>query len=151
MKEELSDLLLAIKGIPYEDEYRTGRIANALSMIKEILGEKSWVGFYLRCGGKWVLGPFQGSPACEKIAFGKGVVGSCGEGKRTLSVEDVNRFPGYICCDSIAKSEICVPLLINGCVQAIFDIDLPYYHRFDEEEEKLFEEISQEFIRLGII
>ncbi len=151
MKEELKNLLLSLQSIELEEGLRLGKVLNALSMVSSVLGEGSWVGIYIRKGDKWLLGPFEGTPACEKIRLGKGVVGACGEEKKTITVTDVSSFPGYICCDAKAKSEICVPMFVEGEVKGIFDIDLPYVHEYSEEEATLFERISLELLRLGAL
>ena len=151
MEKELESVLDSLKSMEAEEGLRLGKVLNALSLISSVLGEGSWVGIYILKGDKWLLGPFEGTPACEKIRLGKGVVGSCGDKKETITVSDVTSFPGYICCDAKAKSEICVPMFIGEEVKGIFDIDLPYIHEYNKEEVAQFEAISKELIRLDAL
>ena len=143
MPTELTELLNSvcqgIEAFEPDGKLRLPHLYNALSLLHVSLGEASWVGIYEKKGDELLLGPFQGTPACEAIRFGKGVVGSCYEQQKTIAVKDVHEFPGYICCDPTAKSEICVPLRVDEIVVAILDIDLPYIHEFTEEEVKAFE------------
>lgn len=141
---DLLDLIPAIGGMDQDPELSAAHLGNALSLLRQTLGEGSWVGFYLPRKRGLILGAFQGTPACETIAYGKGVVGASYERKATVTVSDVTTFPGYICCDSAAKSEICVPVFRGEEVIAILDIDLPYVHDFTGEEEA-FERLAQAF------
>ena len=144
MIEELESILLSAKEENLEGNLRPGRLFNLLSMTKQELGEGSWVGLYLFRDGILYLGPFQGTPACEKILPGKGVVGECFQKQIPVSVEDVVSYPNYICCDSSAVSEICLPLPNKA---GVLDIDLPYSHRFNEEETRVLQQIGNELIR----
>lgn len=101
------------------------KLLNALSLVKESLGEGAWVGLYIYDEKDNILnlGPFQGSPACETIKPGKGVVGTCYAAKRAMYVDDVHRFPGYISCDNRVLSEAVYPLMYQDQVIAVFDID----------------------------
>ncbi|MBR2767571.1 MAG: GAF domain-containing protein, partial [Solobacterium sp.] len=97
----------------------------------------NWAGFYLVKNGELVLGPFQGKPACTHIPFDKGVCGLTYTSKLPQRVDDVLSFPGHIACDSASRSELCVPVLVNGeCIMEI-DLDAPEKNRFGEEEEKI--------------
>lgn len=137
------NLVDSLRGLEDGKEHLKGaHLGNALSQIKLNLPPNSWVGLYLVNDGQLVLGPFQGTPACEEIAFGKGVVGACYEKRATIMVEDVTTFPGYICCDASAKSEICVPVFKGEEVIAILDIDRPDLHDFSNEKEE-FEAIAK--------
>ncbi len=147
MRNALSDVLLFLKTTGDEPELRLAHLGNALAVLKSALGEKSWVGLYLPTPTRLLLGPFQGTHACEVIAFGKGVVGTSFSKDETIAVEDVSAFPGYICCDATAKSEICVPVHKENKTVAILDIDLPDYHSFDEEEIACYEKIAAELSR----
>lgn len=105
-------------------------MANFTSILKETFGW-FWIGFYRVIGNELVLGPFQGSLACTRIAFGKGVCGSAWLEKRTLIVADVNQFPGHIACSSLSKSEIVIPVFKNDEVIAVLDIDHDEFNTFD--------------------
>jgi GAF domain-containing protein len=94
----------------------------------------NWVGFYLRRGNELVLGPFQGRPACVRIAVGKGVCGAAAQRRQTIAVPDVHQFPGHIACDESSRSEIVVPLLVADEVLGVFDLDSPRVGRFDESD-----------------
>ena len=102
------------------DSNRVGRVLNALSLLKSQMPEKAWLGFYVDDGTMLRLSFFQGTPACEEIPYSRGVVGAAHRSKGDIIVDDVNAFPGYICCDEAASSEYC--LYINGMV---FDVDYP--------------------------
>ena len=147
MNTNFDEVLLFLSSSEPEPELEAARIGNALSLLKSALGEKSWVGLYLSTPTRLVLGPFQGTHACEVIAFGKGVVGTSYSQKKTIAVEDVSTFPGYICCDASAKSEICVPMIKGNRVVAILDVDLPILHEFDEKEIAAYEKIAAELTR----
>jgi L-methionine (R)-S-oxide reductase len=103
------------------------KILNSLSIVKEALGERSWVGLYVyqEESNSLNLGPFQGSPACETIKPGKGVVGTSFAAKRPMYVPDVSQFPGYISCDARVQSEAVFPIVYQDQVIAIFDVDSP--------------------------
>jgi GAF domain-containing protein len=122
------------------------KLNNALALLKEELGENSWVGLYLFDEKKNVLflGPFQGSPACEEIKPGKGVVGTCYAAKRPLYIDDVKKFPGYIACDSKTKSEAVFPLKLGEDVIGVFDIDSPKLDGL-KDDLKILEEASSLF------
>ena len=95
----------------------------------------NWAGFYRNVGGELVLGPFQGRPACIRIAFGSGVCGVAAETRKVQRVEDVNAFPGHIACDSASASELVVPIVRDGELVAVLDLDSPHTGRFSEEDE----------------
>jgi L-methionine (R)-S-oxide reductase len=103
------------------------KMLNALAMVKEALGPESWVGLYVyqESDNLLNLGPFQGSPACETIKPGKGVVGTSYAAKRPMYVPDVSKFPGYISCDARVQSEAVFPIVYQDQVIAIFDVDSP--------------------------
>ena len=125
------------KGVPHE----IANLANASAAVWQAMEDINWAGFYLMEGGKLVLGPFQGKPACIEIPLGRGVCGTAAAEKRTILVEDVHRFPGHIACDSASNSEIVVPIFRNGEVYGVLDIDSPCFFRFSGEDQKGLEEI----------
>ena len=124
-------------GIPYE----VANLANASALLWQEMPEINWVGFYKMMGGKLVLGPFQGKPACIEIAVGKGVCGTAVAEKKTQLVENVHEFPGHIACDGASNSEIVVPIWQNGEIFGVLDIDSPYYTRFSAEDQAALEEL----------
>ena len=108
-------------------------LANTSALINETYDRLNWAGFYLVRGNELVLGPFQGKTACTHIPFDKGVCGACWREKRTQRVDDVLSFPGHIACDSASRSELCVPVIIDGVCIAEIDLDSPEPARFDDE------------------
>jgi len=109
-------------------------MANAAALIWESLPDLNWAGFYRNLSGELVLGPFQGRPACIRIPFGKGVCGTAAATRRVQRVEDVNAFPGHIACDSASASELVVPIVRDGELIAVLDLDSPSKGRFDAED-----------------
>lgn len=114
-------------------------LANAAALLNQFLDNINWVGFYLAEGEELVLGPFQGLPACVRIPFGKGVCGTAAANKKTERVADVHQFPGHIACDAASQSEIVVPMIKDGHVLGVLDIDSPIKNRFDEIDQKYLE------------
>lgn len=109
-------------------------LSNASALLNQFFDRINWVGFYLMDGEELVLGPFQGLPACIRIPLGRGVCGTVAQSKEGLVVPDVNAFPGHIACDAASRSEIVVPLIKNGEVFGVLDIDSPELNRFTEED-----------------
>jgi L-methionine (R)-S-oxide reductase len=111
-------------------------MANCAALIFNSVPRLNWAGFYLLKGGGLVLGPFQGQPACVRIALGRGVCGTAAESHSTLRVGDVSKFPGHIACDSASRSEIVVPMLTDDShLLGVLDVDSPDLDRFDAEDE----------------
>ena len=116
-----------------EGEYDlVANAANTAALLYRNLPEINWAGFYLLKGGELVLGPFQGKPACIRIAMGKGVCGTAAAKRETLMVDDVELFPGHIACDADSRSEMVVPLLRNNRLLGVLDLDSPRKGRFEE-------------------
>ncbi|MDV6379355.1 GAF domain-containing protein [Sporosarcina sp. GW1-11] len=109
-------------------------LSNASAVLNQFFDRINWVGFYLMDGDELVLGPFQGLPACIRIPLGRGVCGTVAKTKEGLIVPDVNAFPGHIACDAASRSEVVVPLLRDGEVFGVLDIDSPELNRFNEED-----------------
>jgi GAF domain-containing protein len=107
--------------------------ANLSALLWQNLPDLNWAGFYFLKGRELVLGPFQGKPACVRIALGKGVCGAAAEG-RTVLVPDVHAFPGHIACDGASNSELVAPLIADGIVAGVLDLDSPLFARFDEQD-----------------
>jgi GAF domain-containing protein len=118
-------------------------LSNASALLNQFLDRINWVGFYLVDKDELVLGPFQGLPACVRIPFGKGVCGTSALQKQTIRVEDVHQFPGHIACDAASQSEIVIPIIKNGQLIGVLDIDSPEKNRFDELDERKLEEFVE--------
>lgn len=119
-------------------EGESDRIANAANMAALIyhgLPDVNWAGFYFASGEGLVLGPFQGLPACVRIAWGEGVCGAAAARAESVLVRDVHAFPGHIACDAASNSELVVPLIETGRVIGVFDLDSPLLGRFDQEDQ----------------
>jgi L-methionine (R)-S-oxide reductase len=129
------DLASALEGLVAGESDAIANMANASALICETLPDVNWVGFYRNVGAELVLGPFQGRPACIRIAFGSGVCGAAAETRQVQRVEDVHAFPGHIACDSASNSEIVVPLIRDGELLGVLDIDSPKHARFSQEDE----------------
>ncbi|WP_414052356.1 GAF domain-containing protein [Macrococcus animalis] len=117
------------------EEDIVSHLANASALLNEFMTDVNWVGFYTMKNAHLQLGPFQGKPACVTIPVGKGVCGTAVSERKTMRIEDVNAFPGHITCDAASQSEIVVPIIINGDVFGVLDIDAPIKNRFDSEDQ----------------
>ncbi len=120
--------------------------ANTSALIYEALPDLNWAGFYLLKGGQLVLGPFQGRPACVRIALGAGVCGTAAVRRETLVVEDVHAFPGHIACDSASNSEIVVPLVHDTELLGVLDLDSPRRARFGAADARGLERLAKIFL-----
>ncbi len=109
-------------------------MANVAALLWESLPELNWAGFYRNLGGELVLGPFQGRPACIRIPFGKGVCGAAAARLEPQCVADVYAFPGHIACDAASRSELVVPIVADGRLVGVLDLDSPIPGRFDQED-----------------
>jgi L-methionine (R)-S-oxide reductase len=109
-------------------------LANASALLYQSLPDLNWAGFYLLKQGELVVGPFQGKPACVRIAIGKGVCGTAAQRRETVIVRDVHEFPGHIACDAASNSEIVVPMVKKGELIGVLDLDSPKVGRFDEQD-----------------
>jgi L-methionine (R)-S-oxide reductase len=125
-------------------------LANVSALLKQCLPRTNWAGFYLwdEARMQLVLGPFQGLPACTRIDFGRGVCGTAVREKRTQIVADVHQFPGHIACDSASASEIVVPLLRDGGILGVIDVDSPEKARFDAADQAFLEEVASALLTL---
>ena len=142
-KEEKYKLLLPdFKAYISNEHEEVSVLANSSAILKEAF-DFFWVGFYIVRGDRLVLGPFQGTAACYRISKGSGVCGTSWSEKRTLVVPDVEKFPGHIACSSLSRSEIVVPIMANGEVRAVLDIDSKEYNTFDEIDQKYLEQICE--------
>ena len=126
---------------------RIANAANLASLIWHSLPDLNWAGFYLYDGRELVLGPFMGKPACVRIALGRGVCGTAAARGETQVVADVHAFPGHIACDSASNSEIVVPLLRDGELIGVLDLDSPVTARFDEQDRAGLERVAALWLR----
>jgi L-methionine (R)-S-oxide reductase len=120
--------------------------ANTAALIHDALHDLNWAGFYLYKSGELVLGPFQGKPACVRIALGKGVCGTAAARRTTVLVEDVHAFPGHIACDSASNSELVVPLLRGAELIGVLDLDSPKPARFTPADARGLERLARAFV-----
>jgi L-methionine (R)-S-oxide reductase len=128
--------------------------ANTVALIFDVLPEVSWAGFYfLRegpSGGELVVGPFQGKPACVRIALGRGVCGTAAARRETIIVPDVNAFPGHIACDAASQSEVVVPLIAAERLVGVLDLDSARLARFDEADARGLERLAELFVKASV-
>jgi GAF domain-containing protein len=129
-----ADLLSAVRAITMDESDPVANMANTAALLWQFLPDLNWAGFYRNLGNELVLGPFIGKPACIRIPFGQGVCGSAAALRQTQIVEDVHAFPGHIACDAASRSELVVPVLREGQVIAVIDLDSPSPARFDADD-----------------
>jgi L-methionine (R)-S-oxide reductase len=127
----------------------TANAANLASLIFHTLPDLNWAGFYWMKGGELVLGPFQGKPACVRIALGKGVCGTAAREARAIVVPDVHAFPGHIACDSASNSEVVVPVIREGRVLGVLDLDSPLRGRFDDADARALKSVAAAFVEMS--
>lgn len=144
-QEQYEQLLPQILAITQAESDLIANLANTTAMLKQQFGW-FWVGFYLVKGNELVLGPFQGTLACTRIAKGKGVCGSAWQQAQTIVVPDVDQFPGHIACSSDSKSEIVVPIIRNQEVIGVLDVDSDAYKDFDEVDQHYLEALIHQLI-----
>jgi len=137
------DLTSALEGLVAGETDAVANMANAAALIWETLPDLNWAGFYRNVEGELVLGPFQGRPACIRIPFGTGVCGTAAATRQVQRIDDVHAFPGHIACDSASESEIVVPIVRDGELIAVLDLDSPRKARFTEEDETGFVRIAE--------
>ena len=131
-KSELyRDLAAALDSLTADEPDPIANMANVSALLMEYLPDLNWAGFYRNVGGELVLGPFQGRAACIRIPFGKGVCGAAASSRETQLVEDVHAFPGHIACDAASRSELVVPIVHQGALIGVLDLDSPNPARFD--------------------
>ncbi|MFD1706567.1 GAF domain-containing protein [Siminovitchia sediminis] len=139
-QEDYQLLLKQLKALLDGEADETALLANASALLNQFLDQVNWVGFYVWKNDELVLGPFQGLPACTRIAYGKGVCGTAVKERKTQRVADVHQFHGHIACDAASQSEIVIPIVVNGDIYGVLDIDSPITDRFDEVDQKYLEE-----------
>lgn len=141
VEESLGFMVYSCKEQLQDEKDIIANLSNISAIIKFYLDRCNWAGFYLMKDGELVLGPFQGLPACIRIPLGKGVCGNAAAEKKVLRVDNVHEFPGHIACDGASNSEIVIPIIKDGEVYGVLDIDSPEFSRFTEVEEKYLTEV----------
>lgn len=140
-------LTTALEALLSAERDPIANLANTAALLFEALPGVNWAGFYLLRGAELVLGPFQGKPACVRIALGRGVCGTAAATRQTQLVKDVNDFPGHIACDAASRSEIVVPLLRDDdTLLGVWDVDSPTPARFDVEDQAGMEALCRVFM-----
>ena len=132
-----------LQGLVADESDRIANMANCAALLWMEMQDINWVGFYLLKRNQLVLGPFQGKPACTRIAMGAGVCGTAASIQKTVIVADVLQFPGHIACDAVSNSEIVVPVMPAGKLVGVLDIDSPQLERFDYRDQQGLELLVQ--------
>ncbi len=146
-REHYADLAQQLRGIIAGERDLIANAANFSALVFHSLPGLNWCGFYLHDGNELVVGPFQGRPACIRIALGRGVCGTAAQTRQTQVVRDVNAFDGHIACDAASQSEIVVPLVkTDGSLLGVWDVDSPQVARFDDEDRAGMEALCAVFM-----
>ncbi|MEO5560786.1 MAG: GAF domain-containing protein [Dokdonella sp.] len=141
-----AELAEQARGLLHGERDRIANSANFAALVWHAVPDINWCGFYFFDGTELVVGPFQGRPACVRIALGKGVCGTAATTRQTQLVRDVNEFAGHIACDSASQSEIVVPLVESGRLLGVWDVDSPHIARFDDEDRAGMERLCTIFL-----
>ena len=144
--EQYAQLLSQARALIDGEPDRTANAANLSALVYHALPDLNWAGFYFYDGTELVVGPFQGLPACVRIALDKGVCGAAARTRQTQRVADVEAFPGHIACDAASRSELVVPLVKDDRLIGVLDLDSPRTNRFDEEDQQGLEAIADAFL-----
>ncbi|MBN8801238.1 MAG: diguanylate cyclase [Lysobacteraceae bacterium SCN 69-123] len=144
--EQYAQLLAQARALVHGESDRIANAANLSALVYHALPQLNWVGFYFFDGTELVVGPFQGLPACVRIPLHKGVCGAAASSRQTQRVDDVDAFPGHIACDSASRSELVVPLVHDGALVGVFDLDSPVTSRFDADDQAGLEAIARVFV-----
>lgn len=142
LDERYTEMLQQLQGLLHGEPDWLANLANAASLIYMQMDRINWAGFYLMRGGELVLGPFGGKPACTRIPLGKGVCGTAAATQEVQVVPDVFAFPGHIACDAASRSEIVIPLIAEGKVVGVLDIDSPEPGRFTDVDRQYLEQVA---------
>jgi GAF domain-containing protein len=145
--ERYSELAEQARALLAGERDPAANAANFAALVFHALPQLNWAGFYWMKDGGLVLGPFQGKPACVRIALGQGVCGTAARERRTIVVADVHAFPGHIACDSASNSEVVVPVMLGERVIGVLDLDSPARGRFDEDDARGLEALVADFVR----
>jgi len=143
--ERYAELESAARGLLSGEPNRIANAANFAALVFHSLPDLNWAGFYIFDGTELVVGPFQGRPACVRIALDRGVCGAAASTLETQRVADVHAFPGHIACDAASRSEIVIPIVSGGALWGVFDIDAPIPDRFDEDDQRGLETLVRVF------
>ena len=143
---QYAQLLQQAEALLHGERDLIANAANLSALLFNALPDLNWAGFYLYDGHELVVGPFQGLPACVRIPLDKGVCGAAARTRETQRVEDVHAFPGHIACDSASQSEIVVPLIKDGVLIGVLDIDSPKLARFDADDQQGLEAIARAWV-----
>jgi GAF domain-containing protein len=142
------ELTAQLAGLLSDERDAIANAANTAALLFNSLPDLNWVGFYfLRSPGELVLGPFQGQPACVRITVGRGVCGAAVERRQSMLVQDVHAFADHIACDAASRSELVVPLIRNGRVFGVIDLDSPLVARFDREDQRGIEAVADIYVK----
>ena len=144
--EQYAQLVAQARALIQGEPDRVANAANLAALVYHALPDLNWVGFYFYDGTELVVGPFQGLPACVRIALDKGVCGAAARTRQTQRVADVEAFPGHIACDAASRSELVVPLVHDGELVGVFDLDSPRVNRFDEEDQQGLDAIAHAYL-----
>lgn len=144
--EQYQQLLQQASALVQGESDKIANAANLSALVFHSLPDLNWVGFYFYDGTELVVGPFQGLPACVRIALGRGVCGTAAVSKQTQRIADVDAFPGHIPCDSASRSELVVPLYKDEKLIGVFDLDSPKLDRFNEVDQRHLETIAKIFL-----
>lgn len=144
--EQYAQLADQARSLMQGEHDRIANAANLSALVYHALPDMNWVGFYFWDGHELVVGPFQGRPACIRIALGKGVCGTAAQTRQTQRVADVHTFPGHIPCDFASRSELVVPLYRGDKLIGVFDLDSPLLNRFDHDDQRGLENIVKVFL-----
>ncbi|RXT56465.1 hypothetical protein B6S44_05185 [Bosea sp. Tri-44] len=140
------ELVQQLEGLLHGEHDAIANAANLSALLYDAMPTLNWAGFYLMRDGELVLGPFQGKPACVRIPVGRGVCGTAVARRETMLVEDVHAFPGHIACDAASRSELVVPLIRDGEVIGVIDLDSPEPGRFDADDQAGIEAIASLYL-----
>jgi len=144
---QYEELVAQARSLIADETNLIANAANFSSLVFNALEGLNWAGFYFYDGTELVVGPFQGKPACVRIALGKGVCGTAAQTRTTQVVRDVHEFAGHIACDSASQSEIVVPLIAgDGTLIGVWDVDSPLVARFDDEDAQGMEALCKVFV-----
>jgi GAF domain-containing protein len=144
--EIYEELARQLTGLMHGERDAIANAANMAALLAWGLADLNWAGFYIMRGEELVLGPFMGRPACVRIAIGKGVCGTAVVQRASVRVDDVHAFPGHIACDAASRSELVVPLIRDGLVIGVLDLDSPQPARFDDDDRKGCERLVQIYL-----
>jgi L-methionine (R)-S-oxide reductase len=143
---QYAELAEQARSLLHGERDRVANAANFAALVFGALPDLNWAGFYFFDGKELVVGPFQGKPACVRIALGKGVCGTAAATRATQVVRDVHAFPGHIACDAASRSEIVVPLYAGDALIGVWDVDSPQLARFDDEDRVGMERLAGIFV-----